>query len=303
MADIASSKFFDHTVTSPQLSVTSQPMGMEITTATLPTGMIISDVRVTANQPVLFSAYNDLDTIHFSYLTAGSVKVDFGQRSQNLKSGCCNTGYAPNDRFHLRLDPGFRTTEILIAPDLLESLAGEEYQRLANDLKSGFYFHSRQNAPQMQQAAQRLSAMMTMESHSIFMLQAAALEFIAWNLDQAGEDLPCPILPRWEQRRLIEARDYLIQDLTTPPTIADLSKFSGINQLKLKRDFKQMFGQTIYGYYLSRRMQAARDLLQTQSVTETAMILGYSNVSHFSTAFRKEFGLLPRDWKQQRRAS
>ena len=303
MADIASSEFFDQTISSPRLSTTSQHAGMEISTLTLPTGMIISDVGVTADQPVLLSAYNDLDAIHFSYLTAGSVQVDFGQNSQDLKHGCCNTGYAPHDRFHLRLSPGFRTIEILISPDLLESLAGEDYQKLGPNLKSGFYFNSRQNAPQMQQAAQRLSAMMSMESHSIFMVQAAALEFIAWNLDQAEENVSAPMLPRWEQRRLIEARDYLIQDLAMPPTIADLSKFSGINQLKLKRDFKHMFGQTIYGYYLSRRMQAARDLLQTQSVTETAISLGYSNVSHFSTAFRKEFGLLPRDWKQQARPS
>ncbi len=35
------------------------------------------------------------------------------------------------------------------------------------------------------------------------------------------------------------------------------------------------------------------------SVTETAVMMGYSNISHFSSAFRKQFGVLPKEIRRQ----
>ena len=46
-------------------------------------------------------------------------------------------------------------------------------------------------------------------------------------------------------------------------------------------------------------MNKAKQLLVTNSVTETAIIMGYSNISHFSSAFRKQFGVLPKEVRQQ----
>ena len=56
-----------------------------------------------------------------------------------------------------------------------------------------------------------------------------------------------------------------------------------------------MFGTTIFEFYQSQRMEHAKYLLyeQGQSVTEVSMMLGYSSISHFSTAFKKHTGLKP----------
>ncbi len=45
-------------------------------------------------------------------------------------------------------------------------------------------------------------------------------------------------------------------------------------------------------------MRKAMRLLKANNVTETAMLLGYSNVSHFSNAFRKQLGVLPNQARQ-----
>jgi hypothetical protein len=67
----------------------------------------------------------------------------------------------------------------------------------------------------------------------------------------------------------------------------------GLNQCSLKRGFKAVFGTSLYAYFQAERMRHAKDLLPNNSVTETAVLLGYTNVSHFSSAFRRHFGVLP----------
>jgi AraC-like DNA-binding protein len=68
-----------------------------------------------------------------------------------------------------------------------------------------------------------------------------------------------------------------------------------ISESKLKKDFKLIYGLPVYEYFQKIRMQTAKDKLLSgdHSVKEVAMELGYSNLSNFTIAFKKEFGLLP----------
>jgi AraC-like DNA-binding protein len=83
--------------------------------------------------------------------------------------------------------------------------------------------------------------------------------------------------------------------LQTPPSIQQLAKIAAISESKLKKDFKTMYSVPIYEYFQKARMHAAQDKLLTGkfSVKEVAMELGYSNLSNFTIAFKKEFGMLP----------
>ena len=103
----------------------------------------------------------------------------------------------------------------------------------------------------------------------------------------------CDVLSPRVCRQLDGTKELLLQDLSDPPTIAKLARAVGMNECKLKICFKKRFGTTIYALFQEERMKKAKRLLQDYNVTETAMVLGYSNVSHFSTAFLKQFGCLP----------
>jgi AraC-like DNA-binding protein len=83
--------------------------------------------------------------------------------------------------------------------------------------------------------------------------------------------------------------------LQTPPSIQQLAKIAAVSESKLKKDFKTMYSFPIYEYFQKARMHAAQDKLLTGkfSVKEVAMELGYSNLSNFTIAFKKEFGILP----------
>lgn len=96
--------------------------------------------------------------------------------------------------------------------------------------------------------------------------------------------------------RVMQIEGILTKDIFQPaPSIQQLAKMVSISESKLKKDFKTMYGFPIYEYYQKARMQAAQDKLLTRkySVKEVAMELGYANLSNFTIAFKKEFGVLP----------
>ncbi len=96
--------------------------------------------------------------------------------------------------------------------------------------------------------------------------------------------------------RMMQVETVLTRDIFEPaPTISQLARMFSISESKLKKDFKLLYGAPVYEYFQKIRMQAAKDKLLTggHSVKEVAMELGYSNLSNFTIAFKKEFGLLP----------
>lgn len=98
-----------------------------------------------------------------------------------------------------------------------------------------------------------------------------------------------------DREKIIKARELLIQHIGEPITIKELSRKVAMNECYVKKGFKEMFGTTIFDFYQSQRMEHAKYLLYEKglSVTEVSMLLGYSSISHFSTAFKKHTGLKP----------
>ena len=98
-----------------------------------------------------------------------------------------------------------------------------------------------------------------------------------------------------DREKIIKAREILLQHIGEPITIKELSRKVAINECYLKKGFKELFGTTVFDFYQSQRMEHAKYLLYEKglSVTEVSMLLGYSSISHFSTAFKKHTGLKP----------
>ncbi|MEN9549331.1 MAG: hypothetical protein RIR12_1922 [Bacteroidota bacterium] len=98
-----------------------------------------------------------------------------------------------------------------------------------------------------------------------------------------------------DREKIVKAREILVQHIGDPITIKELSRKVAINECYLKKGFKELFGTTVFDFYQSQRMEHAKYLLYEKglSVTEVSMLLGYSSISHFSTAFKKHTGLKP----------
>lgn len=110
------------------------------------------------------------------------------------------------------------------------------------------------------------------------------------------DTINCKFLANEADRdKIVKAREVLIQHIGEPITIKELSRKVAMNECYLKKGFKEMFGSTIFDFYQSQRMEHAKYLLYEKglSVTEVSLLLGYSSISHFSTAFKKHTGLKP----------
>lgn len=99
-----------------------------------------------------------------------------------------------------------------------------------------------------------------------------------------------------DKQKLFEAKEILDARLDSPPSLKQLSLLIGLNEYKLKKGFKEIFGVTVFGYIHSCRMSLAKKLLlgSDKSAKEIAYETGYSSPQHFSRAFKKEFGITPK---------
>ncbi len=266
--------------------------GIRVQTIRLTEGLTVSRAQFDRRQELLASTDDD-GSIHFNCLLRGSIHIRHEGGCMELDCDKTLSSYAPGQRFLLGCSADCCNIELRITPQLLAELTQSD----PDSLGFGDGLHGRllqrRCSKETRVAAHRLACLLGPNNDRL-LLHSAALEFLAWQVRSLqGAVAPADGIPSRERRQLLEARERLLNDLSKPPTIEQLSRATGLNQCKLKQGFKTLFGSSIYALFQKERMSKALKLLQNLSVTETASCLGYSNISHFSSAFRKEFGMLP----------
>ena len=132
-------------------------------------------------------------------------------------------------------------------------------------------------------------------------LQSKAIELLALQCEQMEKELALGSPAQYNKisaqdlERLYHARDLLLQNMQHPLSLGQLSRKAGLNEFKLKSGFKAVFDNTVFGYLGDRRLELARELILEgkQSMSVIAEEAGFSSPQHFSTAFRKKFGVSP----------
>jgi AraC-like DNA-binding protein len=95
-------------------------------------------------------------------------------------------------------------------------------------------------------------------------------------------------------------KERMLAQLNIPPDIKELAISSNMSPSKLKRLFKQIFGNSIFRYYQEFRMKEAARLLKEEklSVSEVGYRLGFTNLSHFSRVFQDHTGMKPKQYSR-----
>lgn len=80
--------------------------------------------------------------------------------------------------------------------------------------------------------------------------------------------------------------------------IQELAKMCGITPEYFRRIFKSFYGVSPVNYINNMKITRARELLESQmySVTETAQMSGYSELSYFSREFKRILGICPSEY-------
>jgi AraC family transcriptional activator of pyochelin receptor len=209
-------------------------------------------------------------------------------------------------------DKSTDTVMIWVTPAYLRTFMGErleglmpELQQFVQDRSRPFFHRSLgKNTAAMQVALHQmlhcpyhgLVRHMFLESRATELL---ALQFAQWSLiessdSQSLKSLNCVLRPS-DVDAIYLAREILQQRMESPPSLLELARLVGLNDRKLKEGFRQIFGTTVFGYLHDYRLEQARQLLSTDtmSVAEVAYAIGFSNRSYFAIAFRRKFGVNP----------
>ena len=109
----------------------------------------------------------------------------------------------------------------------------------------------------------------------------------------------CPFLIDEENvLKIKKAKEIIIANMSEPPGLQELADEIGLNLKKLKMGFKQIYGDTVYGFLFDYKMEQARKLLDSGSynVNEVGLKIGYSTGSHFIAAFKKKYATTPKKY-------
>jgi AraC-like DNA-binding protein len=127
--------------------------------------------------------------------------------------------------------------------------------------------------------------------------QAKTLELLSQVLFEptAPQEFFCQRQKRVARERIERATAILRTHLAEPPDIEALGAQVGCSPFYLSRLFSKETGMTIPQYVRQVRMERAAELLLQgrHNVTEAAMEVGYSSLSHFSKAFCTTIGCCP----------
>jgi len=111
-------------------------------------------------------------------------------------------------------------------------------------------------------------------------------------------------LTRIDREKAEKALDLLMGDLRDPPCLSDLAKELSITEKRLNMVFKSVFGDTVFDYLRSLRLEKSRRLIEKtdMAIKEVAWTVGYNYTTNFSKAFTAKYDMTPASYAKKVRA-
>ena len=246
--------------------------------------------------------------LHFALTGSGLMQNKLSGQRYEFKANQMNMHYTPafSGLADFGPDEHYRFFEVHFTTDFFFDLTKDSSPLLmdfANKIMVGQREVSRENLPislTMHQCIKDIMNCRLGGGLKLLFLQSKCIELLALQAqayEEAGKQPPAGIACKSGHDRdsIYHAREYLLQHAQNPPSLSELAKISGINEFKLKQGFKEVFDNTVFGYLSDYRLGQAKDLLllEKKAIKDVAYELGYSSVQHFSTAFRKKYGVTP----------
>lgn len=100
---------------------------------------------------------------------------------------------------------------------------------------------------------------------------------------------------------IIEAKRIIDSQLAFAPSCEELARKVSLSTSKLTKGFSSMFGTSVHAYVIDQRLEKAASLLleSNLNVSQVAALVGYSKPSNFAAAFKKKYGVIPKNYKTE----
>ncbi|UFU04525.1 helix-turn-helix transcriptional regulator [Ruania suaedae] len=101
-------------------------------------------------------------------------------------------------------------------------------------------------------------------------------------------------------RLLRRVRDRIDRDYAQPLDVPALAAGVHLSAGHLSREFKRAYGESVYSYLMTRRVERAMALLRMgMSVTEACFAVGSSSLGTFSSRFTQLVGMPPSEYRRR----
>ncbi|OKS88213.1 helix-turn-helix domain-containing protein [Mucilaginibacter polytrichastri] len=156
--------------------------------------------------------------------------------------------------------------------------------------------------PALQKILDEIMSDLVDENFKLFFLRVKAEELICrllMELEKRDEKQLYALNIR-DIQTIYKVKEQMLGHLAKPPVIKELAIDAGMSPSKLKRLFRQIFGNSIFNYYQEFRMKEAALLLKDEklSVSDVGYRLGFTNLSHFSKVFAAHTGMKPKQYSR-----
>ena len=99
-----------------------------------------------------------------------------------------------------------------------------------------------------------------------------------------------------------QVRERLADELLAPPTLAELAAMTGLSTYQVLRRFEKAYGVPPHAWLVLQRTERARHLIRSGTdLAEAAAASGFSDQSHMTRLFTRQFGFTPGAWQRAER--
>ena len=243
---------------------------------------------------------------HFCQKGSGSFEFNEGTYQLPLMQKTVNLLYNPSKPLpiDLKLSNNSSVVSLVISIKKFHGLFSEDADHihfLSPENNTKKYYDTRNITPAMSVVLSQILEAKIHESIKPLYFKGKVYELLSlfFNKNEDTDVEQCPFLVDEENvRKIRKAKEIILNQMTEPPTLQGLASEIGLNVKKLKEGFKQIYGDTVFGYLLDFKMNEARSMLDTKqyNINEISIKLGYSTSSHFISAFKKKFGTTPKKY-------
>jgi AraC family transcriptional regulator len=271
-------------------------------------GFHIIRLKNETSQQASFSHHVDSSFLQFHYCLKGNVQLGFNEGSYklDLKEQNSYLLYNPSRDLPMDLNIDAHTwfISVLISINKFHSLFSPDAQHvsfLSPENKDKKYYVDGKISPSMAVALHQLMNYNLNDTIKQLYFKGKSYELLSlyFNREEDANLEACPFLADEENMRKIKrAKEIVIDRMTDLPSLPELALEIGLSLKKLKEGFKEVYGDTVYGFALDHKMDYARQLLDSgqHNVNEVGLKVGYSTGSHFISAFKKKYGTTPKKY-------
>ena len=257
--------------------------------------VVITDVQFTRDQRDDF--HEDSEMIELNYVLAGDLICSVNNEPFRMQSPTQAISYFHQSNVTLKTAANQRVqkVEIRMTPERLLSYFVEtkEQAMIMSFLQRQLGQITQHTlTPIIKQRVYEILHCSYEGSFKALYIEAKVMELlVATFAKQTSKRLPNAS----ETHKLQRIKAIILAELDQPHTVNSLASRVHLSDNKARQGFKQLFGVPIITFLRQQRMEKAAWLLEVEglTVTDTAVALGYSNMSNFTVAFRNYFGCNP----------